>query len=144
MFEIDAKVNELMILAVEKTILIPNKTMQITLYFEAFLLKLKDYYFKPFERYQSFDFQLPKKERIQGVEYNALYKVLIFEKIYTSTKYGDLSDIKKSELLSLIFNESKNTINNHLRIMAGDSSKRTKSFDKALVDIENILKKFDL
>jgi hypothetical protein len=143
-YSIDIVSNETLLLGFKNLIQERNKSSQITGFFEVYLLNLKQYFFNPFKRFNSDENEPIKEKEVSNVEYNALYKVLFFEKIHSSSAYTDLSINKKSEILSLILNESKSTINNHLRMLEKKAGGRTSSFDKANEDVARILKKFNI
>lgn len=148
LYEISRDQNITYLNHIEKILFQPKYIVQITSYFENFIMNIKNN-LKSFPRNSLFqnDFNsqdLVEKKTIEKTQYDAMHKVLIFEKIYSSSNFKDLSINKKAELLTLILNESQSTINNHLRMIDGNSSNANNKFHLANETTDLVLKKFGL
>lgn len=115
-------------------------------FFDLYLVKLQKKSFKPFERFETdndnliFSDNVLVKDYIEPIKLSISDKVLLFESLMKIQNYESISQRKKASILSILFNESEETIRTYLRMIDKPSSESNNLFLDSLKKIENILR----
>ena len=142
-------VNVFLIEKIKEVIYKNSNVLGLTAYFEAYLLRLKENLFNPFQRFESSEneesnlnlgFNVTQSTYIQTVKFSLPDKVALFDKLMRLSNYEDISQRKKATILSVLLNENEYTLKTYIGMLDKSKSDVNDAFLNSLSKVENFLR----
>jgi hypothetical protein len=142
-------VNVFLIEKIKEVIYKNSNVLGLTAYFEAYLLRLKENLFNPFQRFESSEneesnlnlgFNVNQLTYVQDVNFSVPDKVVLFDKLMHLSDYEKISQRAKATILSVLLNENEETLRTYLGMIDKPISEANNAFINSISKVENFLR----